>query len=55
MRIISTFQMASIHIISVCTKIDELKYKIDFCSLGTYEKMYHSNGTEAGESNDDVE
>ena len=31
----------------VFTKVDELKYKIDFCPLGTYERFYGLNDIEA--------
>ena len=31
------------------TKLDEKKYRIDFCVLGTYEKMYHLDDVEQDE------
>lgn len=31
------------------TKLEEKKYRIDFCVLGTYEKMYHLDDFEQDE------
>lgn len=31
------------------TKLEEKKYRIGFCVLGTYEKMYHLNDLEQDE------
>lgn len=31
------------------TKLEEKKYRIDFCVLGTYEKMYHLDDLEQDE------
>lgn len=31
------------------TKLEEKKYRIDFCVLGTYEKMYHLDDLEQNE------
>ena len=37
------------------TRIDERKYGIDFCVLGTYERMYNLHDAEAEADNEDAE
>lgn len=37
------------------TRISERKYGIDFCVLGTYERMYNLHDIEAETTDEDVE